>query len=133
MLDLANAAYGLMLRLLASGFGASFDAPARSAQLGAAIATMSVVKTLSVLLTTLPASAGAQEAAGASALRASMNFHLPRSTLALPQRAGGLALLAERARELAGAASLIDWADPDEGERIRARLAAIGEELAAIP
>jgi hypothetical protein len=94
VLDLANAAYGLMLRLLASGFGGG-TAAQRGAEIGGAIEVMSVVKSLAVLLTTLPAGTGKQ--------MAGMNFHLPRSTLALPQREAGPALLAERAREIAGA------------------------------
>ena len=53
MLDLTNATYGLMLRLLASGFGASYDASARSAQISAAIGVMGVVKSLSILLDNL--------------------------------------------------------------------------------
>jgi hypothetical protein len=124
VLDLANACYGLMLRLLASGCGANYDDPARSAQIGSAIAVMSIVKTLSVFLTTLPATNIPGER------RASMNFHLSRSTLALPQREGGLALLAERARELAGAARLIAWSPDSKEAGIVAKLAAIGAELA---
>jgi hypothetical protein len=94
VLDLANAAYGLMLRLLASGFSGG-TREQRGAEIGGAIAVMSVVKSLSVLLTTLPAGKGKQTAG--------MNFHLPRTTLALPQREAGPALLAERAQELAAA------------------------------
>jgi hypothetical protein len=96
VLDLANASYGLMLRLLASGFGMAGGSNAtRRSEIESAIAVMSVMKSLAVLLTTLPANGSAQTAG--------MNFHLPRSTLALPQRCAGTALLAERARELAEA------------------------------
>jgi hypothetical protein len=97
----------LMLRLLASGFGGG-TAAQRGAEIGGAIEVMSVVKSLAVLLTTLPAGSGKQTAG--------LNFHLPRTTLALPQREAGTALLAERAREIAGeletAATWVPGIDP---------------------
>jgi hypothetical protein len=65
-------------------------------EIDGAVGLMHVVHALGVLLTTLPARAGA----GAGAC-AGMNFHLPRSGLALPQREAGAALLAERANEIA--------------------------------
>jgi hypothetical protein len=99
VLDLANASYGLMLRLLASGFGMTSGGKARAMEIECAIGVMSVVKALSVWLTMLPAGGRAQQ----GRQNAGMNFHLPRSTLALPQRDAGSALLAERARELAHA------------------------------
>jgi hypothetical protein len=100
VLDMANAGYGLMLRLLASGFGmASGNTEIRSIEIESAITAMSVVKSLAVLLTTLPANGTAQTAG--------LNFHLPRSTLALPQRHAGTAVLAERAREIADALDLL--------------------------
>ncbi|HEX9174024.1 MAG TPA: ferritin-like protein [Telluria sp.] len=120
MLDLANAAYGLMLRLLASGFGGG-TAARRGAEIGGAIGVMSVVKSLAVLLTTLPAGSGEQTAG--------MNFHLPRTTLALPQREAGAALLAERAREIAlaleAAASWVPGIDP----KLSAQLHALAAQL----
>lgn len=95
VLDAANASYGLMLRLLASGTGMADGTPARRrTEIDGAISLMHVVNDLGVLLTTLPASS-------ASGPRAGMNFHLPRGALALPQRGAGLALLAERANEIA--------------------------------
>ncbi|HZW12532.1 MAG TPA: ferritin-like protein [Noviherbaspirillum sp.] len=94
VLDLANAAYGLMLRFLASGFGMNAGSPAsRKIEIESAIAIMSVVKSLGTLLTTLPANE--------SGICAGMNFHLPRSTLALPQPHAATAVLAERASEIA--------------------------------
>ena len=95
LLDVANATYGLMLQLLASGFAmASGKSETRRVEIESAIAMMSVVKSLAGLLTTVTANANRpQETAG-------MNFHLPRATLALPQRAAGTILLAERANEI---------------------------------
>lgn len=96
VLDLANASYGLMLRLLASGFSlVSGDSKVRRAEIDNAIKVMSVVKTLGILLTTLPANEGN--------FTAGMNFHLPRSTLVQPQGDAGALMLAERAHELADA------------------------------
>lgn len=94
MLDVANASYGLMLRLLASGTGvAKAGEPMRGILLGAAISLMHVIGKLAVALTTLPAGPSGAATAG-------MNFHLPRSGLALPQREAGAALMAERASEI---------------------------------
>jgi hypothetical protein len=95
VLDVANASYGLMLRLLASGFAmGSGRSEIRRVEIESAISMMSVMKSLAGLLTTLAASPDRpQETAG-------MNFHLPRATLALPQRAAGTILLAERANEI---------------------------------
>lgn len=122
MLDLANAAYGLMLRLLASGFGGG-TAARRGEEIGGAIGVMSVVKSLAVLLTTLPAGTGKQTAG--------MNFHLPRTTLALPQREAGPALLAERAREIAlaleAAASWVPGIEPRLASQLHALAAELGK------
>ena len=95
VLDAANASYGLMLRLLASSFSmASGKSETRRIEIECAISMMSVIKSLAGLLTSLPANANsAHQTAG-------MNFHLPRATLALPQREAGTALLAERANEI---------------------------------
>jgi hypothetical protein len=101
VLDIADAAYGLMLRLLASGFGAADGNPnTRKREIDSAIAVMSVVKTLATSLTSMPANQTGR--------RAGMNFHLPRSTLALPQARSGEKLLAERMQEIMRAI-----ADPD--------------------
>lgn len=98
VLDLANASYGLMLRLLASGFSSvAGDVKVSRAEIDNAITVMSVVKTLGMLLTTLPA--------GQGTLAAGMNFYLPRSSLVQPQRHAGAAMLSERADEIAQALS----------------------------
>ena len=95
VLDAANATYGLMLRLLASGFSmASGDTETRRIEIESAISMMSVMKSLAGLLTTLAANAKRPQQ------NAGMNFHLPRATLALPQRKAGATLLAERANEI---------------------------------
>lgn len=95
VLDVANATYGLMLRLLASGFSmAGGRSETRRIEIESAISMMSVMRSLAVLLTMHAANAHRpQETAG-------MNFHLPRATLALPQREAGSILLAERANEI---------------------------------
>ena len=94
VLDVANASYGLMLRLLASATGVSRGVEAlRLAELDSAIKLMHLIDKLAVALTMLPVGEQGSATAG-------MNFHLPRSALALPQRHAGAALLAERASEL---------------------------------
>lgn len=106
VLDLANASYGLMLRLLASGTGvARMGEPLRQAELDAALSLMHVIDKLAVLLTTLPVAA-------AGSITAGMNFHLPRTALALPQRDAGAALLAERASEIALAIGTLEAQAP---------------------
>jgi hypothetical protein len=95
VLDLANAVYGLMLRLLASGTGMASGIQAlRRVEIDGAVSLMHVIHSLAVTLTGMPA-----DAPGTA--RGGMNFHLPRSALALPQRHAGTALMAERAHELA--------------------------------
>jgi hypothetical protein len=124
VLDLANASYGLMLRLLASGFGmASGNSRTRRIEIDSAIGMMTVMKSLAVLLTGMPATAGDD------APRAGMNFHLPRSTLALPQRRAGTALLAERAREIADALSALAAEVPGADRSLSDRLASIADGL----
>jgi hypothetical protein len=123
VLDLANASYGLMLRLLASGFGMERgNSDARRVEIDSAIGMMSIVKSLALLLTGLPA-------AGAAGPMAGMNFHLPRSTLALPQRRAGTALLAERAREIADALASLASEVPGADRSLSHRVAAIAAGL----
>jgi hypothetical protein len=121
VLDLANACYALMLRLLASATGGMYEKPFRAVQLGCAIEMMSIVKALAIRLTTMRAAAGAAQ-------NASMNFHLARATLALPQRDAGMALMAERAHELAGAARQLGL-QGDNGAALGERIAAVGMQL----
>lgn len=117
VLDVANATYGLMLRLLASGFAmSSGKSETRRVEIESAISMMSVMRSLAGLLTTLAANAvQPQQNAG-------MNFHLPRSTLALPQREAGSTLLAERANEIGNTvAALVEetgWADTSLAEKL---------------
>ena len=117
VLDLANATYGLMLRLLASGTGMAQGSTAvRRVEIDGAVGMMHVMHALSVLLTTLPAGSAPTPCAG-------MNFHLPRSSLALPQREAGAALLAERANEIALAldalAASVPGVDPNLAASLR--------------
>lgn len=102
VLDLANASYGLMLCLLASGTGVSCGAePLRKVELDSAVRLMHIIDKLAVTLTTLPLERG-------SSLNAGMNFHLPRSALGLPQRHAGAALLAEPAHEIGLALAAVE-------------------------
>ncbi|SFD14850.1 ferritin-like domain-containing protein [Massilia yuzhufengensis] len=123
VLDLANASYGLMLRLLASGSGIAQGSTAgRRAEIDSAVSLMHVVHALSVLLTTLPAGAAPTPCAG-------MNFHLPRSSLALPQREAGTALLAERANEIALALEALAASQPGLDPALAATLRTVAAAL----
>ncbi len=124
VLDAANATYGLMLRLLASGTGVSRGAePLRRAEIDAAITLMHVIGSLAVTLTTLPVNAEGE-------LRAGMNFHLPRSALALPQRHAGAALMAERASEIGLALGALAAQIPQIDPALAARMADLAASLA---
>lgn len=127
VLDLANASYGLMLRLLASASGVERgSAAARRTEMDGAVSLMHVLHALSTLLTTLPAGSEPLPCAG-------MNFHLPRSGLALPQREVGPVLLAERANEIALAldalSESIDGLDRRLSSQLRDVAAALMQSL----
>ncbi|MGJ9419249.1 ferritin-like protein [Massilia sp. CMS3.1] len=122
VLDLANAAYGLMLRLLASGTGTSQSVAARRAQIDGAVGLMHVLNDLSVLLTTLRASSAPTPHAG-------MNFHLPRGGLALPQVDAGAALLAERAHEIALTLDVLAISIPGLDAQLADKLRAVAAAL----
>jgi hypothetical protein len=124
VLDLANATYGLMLRLLASGTGIAAGGQARRRrEIDGAIGLMHVVHELGVLLTQLPAGAEPAQHAG-------MNFHLPRSGLALPQPGAGAALLAERANEIALALDVLAESIPPLDAKLAGRLRDLAASLA---
>lgn len=128
VLDVANAAYGLMLRLLASGFSLSGGTDQsrlvedKRAEVENAITVMGIVKSLAVFLTTLPANQGSD--------KAGMNFHLARSTLALPQRSSGKVLLAERARELAQALERLALEISELDKGLAKRMESVADRLA---
>jgi hypothetical protein len=125
VLDLANATYGLMLRLLASGTGIAQAGKARRRlEIDGAVGLMHVLHALSVLLTTSPASAEPYPLAG-------MNFHLPRSGLALPQPGAGAALLAERANEIALALEALAASVPGLDAKLANTLRELAASLAA--
>ena len=123
VLDLANATYGLMLRLLASGTGTAQGVAARRSEIDGAVGLMHVLNGLSVLLTTLPAGSD-------PATHAGMNFHLPRSGLALPQAGAGAALLAERAHEIALALDVLADSIPGLDAKLADQLRAVAAALA---
>ena len=122
VLDLANATYGLMLRLLASGTGIAQGVAVRRKEIDGAVGLMHVLNELSVLLTTLPAS-------GAPTPHAGMNFHLPRSGLALPQVGAGAALLAERAHEIALALDVLAKSVPGLNAKLAEQLRSVAAAL----
>lgn len=126
VLDVTNATYGLMLRMLASGFAmAGGKLETRRIEIESAISMMSVIRSLAGLLTTLSANNHRPEQT------AGMNFHLPRSTLALPQHEAGSILLAERANEIGNSlAALTDEMELADTSLAR-KLHSVGEALRA--
>jgi hypothetical protein len=125
ILDLANACYGLMLRMLSSGFDAPSDENnMRKVLINGAISIMPVMQSLAVQLTKLPASHGS--------INAGMNFHLPRSILALPQRHASLALFQERLCELASALTALAGEVAGTETSLPQRLLKISDEIANI-
>ena len=127
VLDVTNATYGLMLRLLASGFSmASGRIETRRVEIESAISMMSVMRSLAGLLTTLAANADQpQQTAG-------MNFHLPRATLALPQRQAGTTLLAERANEIGNAVAALMEEIQQTDTSLAQKLHSVADALRAI-
>ena len=126
VLDLANATYGLMLRLLASGTGTAQAVAARRIEIDGAVGLMHVLNRLGILLTTLPAGDAPTPHAG-------MNFHLPRSGLALPQPGAGAALLAERAHEIALALEVLAASVPGLDAGLAQQLRTVAAGLATPP
>ncbi|WP_426102980.1 ferritin-like domain-containing protein [Massilia sp. TSP1-1-2] len=123
VLDLANAVYGLMLRLLASGTGMERGTAARRrVDIDGAVGLMHVINSLAVALTTLPADDQGTVCAG-------MNFHLPRSALALPQRHAGTLFMAERANEIALALDTAAAAWPAVDASLGGQLRALAAQL----
>lgn len=123
VLDIANATYGLMLRLLASGTSfADASVTSRRAEINGAVDLMHVLHKLSIILTTLPAGAHAIPLAG-------MNFHLPRGGLALPQRETSLLVLAERAHEIGLALDVFSASNSAMDKQLGDQLRAVAASL----
>ena len=134
LLDVANSAYGLMLRCLMAAFGQPDASEAdQAAFYGAAIDLMHAVAPLAERLARLPATDDS------SAPTAGMTFTLPRSIMPLASVALALRLTAERARELAQACRAHAAETPSLGaaaqifERVRKALEARGATRAAAP
>ena len=126
VLDIANATYGLMLRLLSSATGNPGALAVRRAELDSAVNLMHVMHQLAVLLTTLAAGAD-------TAVTAGMNFHLPRHGLSLPQREAGAVLMAERAYEIALALDALAGRVPGLSPALAERVRLIGDLLQQQP
>jgi hypothetical protein len=58
-----------------------------------------------------------------------MNFHLPRSSLALPQAGAGTALLAERAHEIALSLDVLAKSAPGLDAKLAEQLRAVAAAL----
>jgi CDGSH-type Zn-finger protein/uncharacterized Fe-S cluster protein YjdI len=119
LLDLVNAAYGLMLRCLMGAFGqAQIGDQDRAQFYGAAIDLMHVVVPLAEILPRLPAS-------DAVALpKAGMTFTLPRSITPVSDPRIARSIIGERAGELSAALALAAAGEP--------RLAPAAESAARI-
>ncbi len=125
LLDLANAAYGLMLRCLMGVFGQPDATDAERRRLyDAALDLMHVVLPLAQRLAQMPVQEGARVPT------AGMTFTLHRSIMPVAQTAIGFKIVAERAGELAKASAVVvaGFADlaviPDRMARIAQALTA---------
>ncbi len=118
-MDLGNAVYGHMLRLLGRAFGQSEDSPeARGVLVDAAIECMTIVSPLAEALALLPADAQNPS------VHAGLSFAVARSTMG-SQQCGAWPLLAERTRELASACADAAKALDSSLEECARRLGAI--------
>ena len=121
VLDLANALYNHMLRLLTQAFGRSTpDVDAQRRLLDAAITVMGMFGAVSQYLTTLPAIEGDGE------LRAGVSFTTLRATEPLIEDRGEWKLLGQRFEELADG---VRAACPPDLQRLAAKLDALAEEF----
>jgi CDGSH-type Zn-finger protein/uncharacterized Fe-S cluster protein YjdI len=119
--DLANAAYGLMLRVLAYAYAVPASDARKNVLLQLAIGLMRTVSPLAEAAARLPAGPSNP------GCNAGMSFTTLRDSAALPPGAAADRLLRERFREFAaGAAELADWS-PRHG-----RAAATFAQLAAL-
>ena len=119
MLDLANALYNQMLRLVAQSFAKDIASSSRRHLIDGAIALMRVFAAVSEQLTTLPASAEGQTNAG-------VTFAMLRATEPLRAAGGESSLVAERLvelaeglREVCGGIDHLQWAVPKLEELAR--------------
>jgi CDGSH-type Zn-finger protein/uncharacterized Fe-S cluster protein YjdI len=104
VVDLANAIYAHMLRLLVQAFGRTGPDAERAALIDAAIAMMQAMTPVAEAATRFPAREGD------TACRAGMSFATLRSMTPLPAGAAEWRMLRERTSEIAdGAARIADW------------------------
>jgi CDGSH-type Zn-finger protein/uncharacterized Fe-S cluster protein YjdI len=125
LLDIGNAAYGLMLRCLMGAFGQP-DASDKDRSLlyGAAIDLMHAVVPLAERLARSPAT-------DAATLTAGLTFTLPRSITAIASPPVALRIIAERAAELAQACA-VHGKDNETARNAAPGFAAIAASLGAV-
>lgn len=121
LLDIGNAAYGLMLRCLMGAFGqAQITDADRSRLYGAAVDLMHAVTPIAERLARLPATENAD------APTAGLTFTLPRSITPISDPVILVRVVAERAGEIAAACGRVEAAPfiPADAERQFSRIAA---------
>lgn len=104
--DLANAVYGLALRLLAASYGIPRPSPTKAVYVDASVALMHALEKLSQRAARLPAGPSNPNC------NAGISFTALRDAGSLPPTESTHQVLRERAKELAAAAAAMDVADP---------------------
>jgi CDGSH-type Zn-finger protein/uncharacterized Fe-S cluster protein YjdI len=106
VVDLANASYGLMLRLLAYSYGLPRPSPEKRLAVELSLALMRAVTPLAERAARLPAGASNP------GCHAGVSFTTPRDASPLPPGAGARRFFVERFEELEELASTLDTGDP---------------------
>jgi CDGSH-type Zn-finger protein/uncharacterized Fe-S cluster protein YjdI len=109
--DLANGAYGLMLRLLAYSYQIPRPSPEKTLAIDLSRALMRAVSALGERAASLPAGQSAPEC------HAGMSFTALRGSVALPPGAGARRFFVERLQELARAAGEVDMGPSTDSVR----------------
>jgi CDGSH-type Zn-finger protein/uncharacterized Fe-S cluster protein YjdI len=122
--DLANAAYGLMLRLIAYSYSVKGPSAEKGLSVDLAIGLMQAVTLLAERAARLPAGPSNPEC------HAGMSFTALRDAAALPQGPGARRLFIERFSQFAAAAAALSTENDSRVRRAHQQLAALAERAA---
>jgi CDGSH-type Zn-finger protein/uncharacterized Fe-S cluster protein YjdI len=122
--DLANAAYGLMLRLIAYSYSVKGPSVEKALSVDLAIGLMQAVTLLAERAARLPAGPSNPEC------RAGMSFTALRDAAALPQGPGARRLFIERFSQFAAAAAALNTANDSRIRRASQQLTALADRAA---
>jgi CDGSH-type Zn-finger protein/uncharacterized Fe-S cluster protein YjdI len=122
--DLANAAYGLMLRLIAYSYSVKGPSAEKGLSVDLAIGLMQAVTLLAERAARLPAGPSNPEC------HAGMSFTALRDAAALPQGPGARRLFIERFSQFAAAAAALNRGNDSRVRRAHQQLSALAERAA---